>query len=220
MPFFNWNWSRKTYPPFYRDYQERLSERWPLDTPVEELRFVVFDTETTGLNPRKDLLLSIGAVEVTDNAIRVNQIFDHTIRRTKEATQQVEAIEVHGILPGEHPEDQSEEEAISAFLDYLGNAILVAHHVRFDVLMIEKALNRYGGGRLLNQKLDTVELARRAGSGTDKAYNLDALGRRYGIPLHDRHTAAGDAYITAILLLKLLQRLKKRRVRTLRDLLR
>lgn len=223
MAFLGLSWGKKVYAPYYEKYLQRTRERLPLNTPVEELRFVVFDTETTGLNPVKDKLLSIGAVEVQGNDMVVGHTFDCLVRQKKEDTQQAEAIQVHGILPGEAEADLLEEKATQDFLAFVDNAILVAHHVKFDVLVIETALKKYGGDSLKNYKLDTVDLAKRAqplGRGTTNAYNLDALGCQYNIPLHDRHTAAGDAYITGVLLLKLLARLRHRGVKTLRDLLR
>jgi DNA polymerase-3 subunit epsilon len=223
MPFKRFFQPAKEYAPYYQDYQALFADPLPLSTPIEALRFVVFDTETTGLNPRKDRLLSIGAVTVHAGNIPLERSFDREVGQIQRVAPQEEAIAVHGILPHHATTAAPEQDIIAEFMAYLGDAIVVAHHVKFDVLMIEQALKQYGGGPLLNRRLDTVHLAQRAqraGQGTTKAYNLDALARQYGIPLHDRHTAAGDAYITAVLLLKLLRRLQQRGVTTLRDLLR
>ncbi len=213
-------WPMQEYAPYYEDYRRRVKSKANWRTPIEALRFVVFDTETTGLNPRTDVLLSIGAVEVQQQQIQVDRIFDCQIHREASIHQKAETIEVHGILPGVQESDWPERQAVEAFLDFLGDGILVAHHVAFDVQMIEKSLAQHQGGKLYNHLLDTAALAKELSRGGPKAFDLDSLGRRYGIPLQDRHTATGDAYITAVLLLKLLNRLKKRRVATLGDLLR
>lgn len=223
MPPLHFFRSPKAYPPFYAHYLERLAHPLDLRTPTSELRFVVVDTETTGLNPRKDRLLSIGAVAVQGGEIRLEQAFDRRILPLEPQTPQADTIAVHGILPTAVENSRPEAEVMAQFLAFLGNGVLVAHHLKFDLAIIEQALRRAQAGPLRNRRLDTVDLARRAqrpGGGTARNYNLDALAQQYGIPPHDRHTAAGDAYITAVLLLKLLSRLQTRGVRTLRDLLR
>ncbi|HKK78702.1 MAG TPA: hypothetical protein VJ933_03695, partial [Phaeodactylibacter sp.] len=79
------------------------------------------------------------------------------------------------------------------------------------------------GVKLKNKGVDTAVLARRLANHPQLAkrgaFGLDQLCQDYHIPMSDRHTAAGDAYITAILLMKMLRRLEKRGVRTLGDLL-
>jgi len=96
--------------------------------------------------------------------------------------------------------------------------VLVGHHLRFDISILNEALKKRHAGKLRNPLIDTRDLALRVEKGRgghdDQPgnYSLDALCQRYHIPGSDRHTAAGDAYITAILLLKLLGRLRKRGV--------
>ena len=136
-----------------------------------------------------------------------------------------EAIEVHGILPNERHYNLSEAEAVQRFLAFCQDAVLVGHHVSFDLAMVNNALKRMGGKKLLNKQVDTIDLARRIAGPElavyrQGAFGLDALCQQYRIPLSDRHTAAGDAYITAVLLMKLLSRLEKRGVDTLGQLLR
>ena len=89
--------------------------------------------------------------------------------------------------------------------------------------MVNKVLQRELRQKLKNKVLDTSHLARRLALKPQHArpgtFGLDNLCRLYQIPMHDRHTAGGDAFITAVLLLKLLARLRKRGVHTLGDLL-
>ncbi len=222
---FRWPWQpAANYPDFYQHYLSTVKVGWEANTPIEQLRFVVFDTETTGLNPARDRLLSIGAVACSANTLRVGEVLDIYVQQHEQVPHNPEAITVHGILPGQLSMAQREAEAVAAFTAFCGNAVLVGHHLAFDIAMIDGALRRAGAGSLKNRRIDTMDLARRANAHTDFLppgfFQLDQLASRYGILLSDRHTAAGDAYITALLLFKLLAQLKKRGVNNLRDLLR
>jgi DNA polymerase-3 subunit epsilon len=214
---------RGPVPAFWEAYLEANRQPFPKKLPLDEVCFVVFDTETTGLNPRSDRLLSIGAVKVMGNKILTDAPFERTIRQ-EHLPHHREAIGVHGILPGQSLAGQDEMQALEEFLSYIGNAVLVGHHLRFDVSILNEALKKRHAGKLRNPLIDTRALALRVEKGRGNHddqpgnYSLDALCERYHIPGSDRHTAAGDAYITAILLLKLLARLRKRGVTKLGEI--
>ncbi|MCB9284385.1 MAG: 3'-5' exonuclease [Lewinellaceae bacterium] len=226
------DWSRlfgkipaSQHPSFWLEYLEQNRHPQGKNTPLEEVCFVVFDTETTGLNPRIDRILSIGAVRVKGEQIDLNRSFEHILQQTDIPINR-EAIGIHGIMPGESRTGKEEVEALADFVSFIGNSILVGHHLHFDVSILNEALRRHKAGKLKNPAIDTRQLAVRLEKGLVPSdhkpgqYSLDALCQRYQITTSDRHTAAGDAYITAILLLKLLSRLKKRGVKTLGQLLR
>lgn len=188
---------------------------------MEEVSFVVFDTETTGLNVQKDRLLSIGAVRIKNGQFSVQDRLECYLHQAYQPDRQT--VAVHGILPGERGGSLSEEESLRRFLGYIGGDVLVAHHAGFDLAMLNAGLSRLGCGKLQNKVADTGVLARRvAGSqplSRAGTYGLDQLCEQYHIPKSDRHTAPGDAFITALLFMKLLYRLKKRGVDTLGRLL-
>lgn len=214
--------SNRDAPDFYRDYLTTRPEEINRKLPLEQVRFVVWDTETTGLNPQQDRILSVGAVEVRNANIQVGPAFNCMVFQPQPHWRETE-IQVHGILPG-HPEAIREGEAMQRFLPFVGNAILVGHHVGFDIQIVNSTLARLGAGTLRNRRIDTAQLAQRlrpSGYWTQpREYSLDNLAKQYNIPLSDRHTALGDAYITALLFLKLLARLRERGLKTLGDLLR
>jgi DNA polymerase-3 subunit epsilon len=210
-------------PDFWQRYEAALaSSSLSRKTPIAEVPFVVFDTETTGLDHKKDLILSIGAVRVRNWEMDIRDSFDYYIKRSYAGLE--ESVAIHGIMPGERDGNIREEEAIARFMDYLGDSVLVAHHIGFDVAMINRSLKQFGPFKLKNKMLDTGWLARRVkGSSSPERqgdYGLDALCDAYGIRMSDRHTAAGDAFITGLLLQKLLLQLEKRGVKTLGDLMR
>ena len=211
------------YPEFWRQYLDSFDGTLGKRTPIEEINFVVFDTETTGLDARKDRILSIGAVKVKNWQIDLGQRLDCYVQQSY--TPIGETIEVHGILPGVNNENNIDEiEAVQHFVGYCHNSVLVGHHVAFDVSMVNQVLKGMIGQRLANHRLDTAALAARVSEKKEYeqpgTYGLDTLCRKYKISMSDRHTAAGDAFITAVLLMKLLARLKKRGVKTLGGLLR
>lgn len=218
--FKSWSSNKKNreYPAFWREYLARFDQKIPKNTPIEEVRFVVFDTETTGLNVKEDQILSIGAVEVIGSNIAIQNSFERFVHQS--FTPIASNIEIHEILPDSASKSQSEEAAIKDFLEYIGNSVLVGHHVGFDVTIVNQSLQSMGTFKLKNKSLDTGLLAKRVQVPPypDK-YALDDLCDQYGIEQHDRHNAAGDAYLTAILFLKLLGRLRKRGVQTYGELM-
>lgn len=210
-------------PSFWRDYLLAFKPGFDPKCPIQEAGFVVFDTETTGLDPSRDQLLAIGAIPVRNWRIQVADAFECTITPNQNAAGA--SIPIHGILPKIHPDNLPETEAVKQFIRLAGNQILVGHHIGFDVAMINKSLQPLTGGKLKNKMLDTGHLARRVNPVSGPLYpsspaDLDELCRQYHIRPSDRHTAAGDAMITATLFLKLLARLRNRGVHTIGDLLR
>ncbi len=207
--------STKQYPEFWTNYISSLKKAYSL----EHTRFVVFDTETTGLNPKKDRLLSIGTVTVINFNIDVADQLECYI---KQDHFNAKTVEIHGILKGGSIAKVEEEIALKQFLKHIEGAILVAHHVNFDVAMINEALKRLGLPKLKNKTIDTGTLYKKTKYlKTETHYSLDDLCNKFNITMHDRHTASGDAYLTAILFLKLSALLKeKNKGLTLKDLLR
>lgn len=217
--------SRRELHPVVKEYLGSFQESPTVNPLLEELRFVVIDTETTGLNHRKDRLLSIGAVALHNNRIAIDDSFEALINN--DITEKgLESIRVHGILPERLKTEREEKEVILSFLKYLKNDVFVAHHAGFDLKMINRSLKKHFGIRLQNKVLDTAVFAARLDHGlkTDEIrrsdYNLDTLALRYHIPTHERHTAPGDAFITARILLFLLSGARKRGMKTQRDLFR
>ena len=215
----------KDKPPHVQEYLQALAEKTGRRTPVEQLRFVVFDTETSGLDPQKARLLSLGAVVVQDSALHVQQSLEMTAFAP--ATPVSDHVAIHGITRRELQGGVEEEEILIQWLAFIGNAVLVAHHAAFDLAILNHISKKYYGIKLKNQVLDTAYLAKRLEHGTQldeyikpEDYSLDLLCERYGIRPDDRHTAAGDAFITAKLLLKLLAKARKNGIRTYGDLMR
>ena len=223
MDWWPFSKNKKNYSPDYSRYLEYFHSKRPKRTPIEQVRFVVLDTETTGLDVKKSKLLSIAALEVKNFEIDISKRLEYFIQQAN--YQPNESVTIHGILSQQSQEGISEKSAIGTLLDFLQDSIIVGHHIGFDKAMLDMAAQHHHGGKLRNKTLDTARLARRIHNPFDapmskqQQLSLDALCRQYHIPLGERHTAAADTYITALLFLKLLARLKKRGVKTIGELM-
>jgi DNA polymerase-3 subunit epsilon len=197
-----------TDPVFVRRYRDRFDRTWTDETTIERVRFVVLDSETTGLNPATDRIITIGAVAVIDGEILLEDSFDALLRMERNT----EAVTVHGVTRDESRKGIDETEALELFLDYLGDGVIVGHHIGHDIATFDAALSRHWGLTLRNRSLDTMDLTLHlerdgafAGCPAIRQFTLDALCDMFGVIPHDRHTAGGDAFITAQVFLRLIR---------------
>jgi DNA polymerase-3 subunit epsilon len=195
-------------PAFLAAYRSRFDQTWRDDTPIERVRFVVLDSETTGLDPRSDRLITIGAVAVQDGEIVLDDAFAALLKVEHNTT----AVTVHGITRDQSLGGMDEPRAVELFLDYLKDGVIVGHHIGHDIATFDAACERHWGARLLNRSLDTMDLTLHlerdgafAGRPPIRRFTLDALCEMFGVVPHDRHTAEGDAFITAQVFLRLLR---------------
>lgn len=202
---------------FRKHQKKHYTDSWnkyilELDKPISEIpeniRFVVLDTETTGFNEDKDRILSIGAIAINDLKITVSDYFEVYL---EQEFFRPETVQVHGILKAGVLEKIEEVVAMEKFLAYLKNSVIIAHHADFDLTMLNNALTRIGLPKLKNKILDTGELFKKTNLYRDqvKNHSLDELCALFKINPHDRHTASGDAFLTALIFLKILTQLKK-----------
>lgn len=186
----------KEYPEFWKNYLSKFEKK--------SNRYVVLCSETTGLNPDKDVILSIGSFSVINNSILIGDSFETFFAQYK-------FFHENGISNEFTLESKmkkmGEAEGIQAFVEFLGNAILVGHHVDFDVEMINAALDRLGCGRLKNEALDIDIMHRKLLDINNKQFSLEELCDSYKIPKSDRNSSSEDAYKIALLFLKLKSRL-------------
>ncbi|MHA7829981.1 MAG: 3'-5' exonuclease [Flagellimonas sp.] len=202
-------------PDFWWEYEEHFKEKLPED--IHENTFVVLDSETTGFSLTKDRMLCIGALKLSDNNIVVKDSFEVYIQQEHYDS---DSAEIHGILKKSKKDCLTELEALKQFLVYVQNHILVGHHVLFDINMINAALKRNGLPKLKNKTLDTESLYVRTlliSTVVQKKerYSLDDLAKRFSISCKDRHTALGDAFITAIAFLRIIEKLKSKKLKDL-----
>ncbi|MBI9041662.1 PolC-type DNA polymerase III [Lutibacter sp.] len=208
---------KKKYPEYWQKHINAVKNSRNYSN-YESIRFVCLDTETTGFDYDNDRILCIGAVAIKNNKILVSDSFEIYIQQE---VFNKETIKIHGIRRNGTEKKVSEEEAIIQFLEYLDDAVIIAHHTKFDITMINEALKRLKIGPIKSKQLDTNFIHKKIAQGNwfKKLFSLDELCEIYNIKMHDRHTASGDALLTAYVFLKLTFKYKKNNVLNLTDLI-
>jgi DNA polymerase-3 subunit epsilon len=186
----------KEYPEFWKLYLAKFESKTN--------RYVVLNTETTGLNPKKDVILSFGAIGVVDDIVRVGDNFEVVIL-------QYRYLHDNGLSNDFLIESKlsklAEPQAIQALVDYIGNAVLVGHRIHFDIEMINDVLEKMECGKLKNEALDIEIMHQKLMDINNKSFSLEDLIKQYKLPLNERNSASDDAYSIALLFVKLKSRL-------------
>lgn len=202
---------------FILDYEKLFSKSEKFDMPIFEKSFSVIDVESDGLNPKKDSLLSIGIVKIVHGKIEIEKSLEIYIEQSSAKN---DTVHIHGITKNGSRDRIAEKEAIRRTIEFIGNDIFVGHNIIFDIGIINTALKNHFGISLKNISVDTVDLYFRINSRNsfNGGLTLDKLCEEYNVSKSDRHTAAGDAFITAQVFLKLVKRLEKRGIKSIKGL--
>lgn len=186
----------KEYPDFWKTYLSKFESK--------SNRYVVLSTETTGLNPKKDVILSFGAVAIVNDIIRIGDNFEVVILQYKYLHDNGLSNE---FLIESKLTKLAEPQAIQALVEYIGNAVLVGHRIHFDIEMINDVLEKMECGKLKNEALDIEIMHQKLADITNKSFSLDDLIKHYKLPVNERNSTSDDAYSIALLFLKLKSRL-------------
>lgn len=177
---------------------------------VGETRFVVLDTETTGLDAYRDRILSIGLVPIQNGRIRIRDTREWFLRQDVFREQ---SVPIHGIMKEGPNTRLPEREVLLMLSDYLKDSVVVGHHIAFDRSILQYAYRRQELPMPEPVFLDTEHLYRHTRIKSPllrkkERYPLDDLAAQYDISCKDRHTALGDAHITALAFMHMLQDLR------------
>ena len=192
---------------------EKTAQTALADRRWEDLTFVVFDTETTGLRPDQgDAVVQIAALRIVNGRLIAREVFDTLVDPGRRVP--ASATAVHGISDGMLVGAPAFSEVARRFHRFAEGAVLVAHHAPFDMAFlrqVEPAL----GLRFDHPILDTV-LVSAVVFGPGAEHSLDALSHRLGItiPEEERHTALGDTKATAEALLRMIPALQAKGIET------
>jgi DNA polymerase-3 subunit epsilon len=181
-----------------------------------ELNYTVFDTETTGLDPRGgDEIISIGAIRVVNGRLlhseTINQLIDPRRPVPSESTK------YHGLEDGMLKGMPTIEKVLPFFHRFAKQTVLVAHNAAFDMRMLQMK-EKSTGIRFINPVLDTMHLSAIIHP-AHSDHTLDSIARRLGVKVTKRHDAFGDAVATGEVFIKLIPLLNEKGIFTLKDAL-
>jgi DNA polymerase III subunit epsilon len=174
----------------------------PPTTPWREARYAVVDLETTGLDPRRDEIVSFASIPIEDARVIVGGTRTTIVRPTR--MPEAQTIRIHGLRPADLADAPVLPEALDLMLESLTGRVLVAHVAWVERGFLAAAL-KHAGLRLAEPVLDTSLLAPQVLALKDlsdgQALSLGDLVRTLGLPAHSPHVAEGDALTTAQLFL-------------------
>lgn len=185
-----------------------------LGTPLADVTFCVIDLETTGGDPNRCAITEIGAVKLRGGACLAT--FQTMINPGSAIPASITILT--GITEAMVTKAPRIESVLASLLEFIGDAVIVGHNVRFDLGFIAQALIRDARAPLANQVIDTVTLARRLVRDEVTNCKLSTLARRFGLAHQPSHRALDDALATGDLLHVLLDRAGSLGVRGLDDL--
>ena len=139
--FKNWNKKKLTN----KKYEFLFDEPKPNE-------YICLDCETTGLSPRKDEILSIGAVHIQDNKVIMRETFNIFVKPSINIS--AESIKIHHIRPIDLENAVSSKEAIFKLLDFIGSRPIVGYYIKFDIAMISKYTKKFIGIKLPNESIE------------------------------------------------------------------
>lgn len=170
--------------------------------PQAHQRWVVVDVETSGMNIASDELISIGAVAMhEDGHVLPGDSIEIVVRQGVASSR--ENILVHGVGVEAQLNGVDPPKAIGMFMEFVSTAPLLAFHAPFDRGFLARVIRYYVNQPFDNPWLDVAELAP-ALYPSLKLRSLDEWLERFGIPVSTRHSAAADAFATALLAARLL----------------
>jgi len=175
--------------------------------PITDMRYTVIDTELTGLNEKKDSILSIGAVHMNGTRIELADCFHQLIKPETEF--RPKSVVVHEITPSDVIEKPNIDAILSEFLQFCDNDIIVGHCVSIDLSFINRETKRIFGDIIQNPAIDTYKVyewlkkrvpTRACFSSSPQDSSLYEIAKCFSIAVRGAHNALVDAFIAAQLL--------------------
>ena len=165
------------------------------DTLATDAQYVVLDTELTGLDDRKDDIVSIGAVRMRGGKIEIGDAFHELVNPS--AVLDGRSVVIHGITPSQVEAKPPIDVVLATFMDYVARAVLVGHCVSIDLAFLNREARRLTGGSFKNPVVDTLSLygwlrhrfpENPALTAALPGLSLFELARLFDIPVAEGHT--------------------------------
>jgi DNA polymerase III subunit epsilon len=182
------------------------------DRKLTDLVYTVFDTETTGLNPGQgDEIIQIGAARIVNHKLLRQECFEQLVNPQRLIP--AASIPIHGIRPDMVMGQPTIDQVLPAFHAFAQDTVLVAHNAAFDMRFLQ--LKEQQAGVVFDHPvLDTLLLSAVIHPNQD-SHRLEAIAERFNVTIVGRHTALGDAMVTAEVFLKLIPLLAEKGIHTL-----
>jgi len=183
---------------------------------LKNTRFVVLDTETTGLNPYNgDKVISLGAIVVENGRINEKKTFYELVNPERNIPKKI--TELTGITQEMVKDKPPLIEVLNRFVPWASDSVLVGHVVNFDLAFLNRYLSRNCSAKFKHRAIDTRELAMCLYSDLN-AYSLEEICSFLEITCEQRHHALGDAVSAAKLLENFIEQLSEKGLQTILDL--
>ena len=173
------------------------------EPPLDE--YVCLDCETTGLNPRKDEILSIGAVIIKGNKVLMRKTLNVFVKPSNKIAE--ESIKIHQIRPIDLENALDPKDAIMQLLEFMGNRPIVGYYIKFDIAIISKYTKKYIGISLPNLQVEVSSMyfktRKRSSDYEFVDLKFDTIMKELDIPELGKHDALNDAIMTSMIFLKL-----------------
>ena len=174
------------------------------DNPIKD-EYVCLDCETTGLNPKKDEILSIGAVHIKDNRILMRKTFNIFVKPSKNIN--IESIKIHHLRPIDLENAVNPKEAILNLLNFIGSRPIVGYYIKFDISIISRYTKQYLGVKIPNESIEVSSMFYKTKKKTSEYefidLKFDTIMKELDIPKLGKHDALNDAIMTSMIFLKL-----------------
>lgn len=193
---------------FFRKWQmSKLKDKKYLylfeDEPKDE--YICLDCETTGLSPRKDEILSIGAVLIKKNKVIMSKTLNIFVKPSKNVTE--ESIKIHQIRPVDLENAVHPKEAIFELLEFIGSRPIVGYYIKFDMAMLSKYTKQYLGIKIPNRNIEVSSMYYKTRPKNSEYQfidlKFDTIMKELNIPELGKHDALNDAIMTSMMFLKL-----------------
>ncbi|MHB8843768.1 MAG: 3'-5' exonuclease [Nitrospirota bacterium] len=199
-----------------------------LALPLDAAHYVVMDTELTGLDARKDSIVSVGAVGMQGGRIQLGETFYEMV--SPGTAMRSESVVIHGITPSDVADKPAIDIVIGDLLKFCDGAVVVGHFLSLDLGFLNKEMKRLHNVKFPQPVADTLQIhewmqdhsrgSRGQYDACEENKDLFSLAKKYAIPVSAAHNALMDAFITAQLFQRFLSLLPGLGVRTVKDLLR
>ena len=213
--------------PDWLESQQDLKKNFASKLPIDQVDFVAFDTELTGLDFKRDAIISIGAVKLKGTTILPAKTFYRLVK--PECELKSKSVVVHELTHSDLECAEDILDVVGDFVKFADNAVLIGHFVHIDLNFVNKVLKQNFGVSLKNSAVDTSTLHdwlsendsrfARHYKGMTLQSDLFSMARKYGVEGGKAHNAFSDAYITAQLFQRFVSFLPECGIRTLKELL-